>query len=159
MKVLPTPINEGFFFHPLLSVCDTSIPWDYNKTIESPGYPDEYYGGQNCRYSFSGNSYSTLRVIFTYFHLPNTSCDTDYIEVGTRITWRNGSSLQRTYDYSLNQRLERNRTCEKQFINTSLFSFVGKRIKQTTMYCCIRDCVVSRKWTTISNEISKYLLL
>ncbi|XP_025083881.1 bone morphogenetic protein 1-like [Pomacea canaliculata] len=63
------------------TVCERSFPRDYNGTIESPGFPDEYYRGQNCRFSFSLSTYSLLRVIFTYFHLPNTSCDADYISV------------------------------------------------------------------------------
>ncbi|XP_025082446.1 uncharacterized protein LOC112557056 isoform X3 [Pomacea canaliculata] len=63
-------------------LCDTVISPGYNGTIESPGFPQEYYGDQNCSYTFSsGSSYSTWQINFTFFNLPNTSCDSDYIEV------------------------------------------------------------------------------
>ncbi|XP_025082477.1 cubilin-like isoform X2 [Pomacea canaliculata] len=63
-------------------LCVPEIPWDYNGTIESPGFPHENYGNQHCWYSFSlPNTFSNWRISFTYFNLPNTSCDRDYIEV------------------------------------------------------------------------------
>ncbi|XP_025082471.1 cubilin-like [Pomacea canaliculata] len=63
-------------------MCDTVISSRYNGTIESPGFPNEYYGDQNCSYTFySWSPYSTWQINFTYFHLPNTSCDSDYIQV------------------------------------------------------------------------------
>ncbi|XP_025083828.1 cubilin-like [Pomacea canaliculata] len=63
------------------TTCDISIPINYNGTIESPGFPDEYYGDQNCSYSLQFSSLGIWHINFTFFNLPNTSCDTDYLEV------------------------------------------------------------------------------
>ncbi|XP_025083766.1 cubilin-like [Pomacea canaliculata] len=77
-------------------MCGTEIPWNYNGTIESLGFPNEYYGDQYCWYYFSfPNTFSTWRISFTYFNLPNTSCDSDFIEV---------------YSYSPTQRFCQNST-------------------------------------------------